>query len=69
MVHSVPELMVSAEVSHVMATWETLQRPTYFTFIIINIPYLMFCESHVNVCCIYSQPCKMVFKNINEMLI
>lgn len=34
MVHSVPELMVSAEVSHVTATSETCQRSTYFTFIL-----------------------------------
>lgn len=41
MVHSVPELMVSAEVSHVTATWETGLRPTYITFIptsLLSIP-------------------------------
>lgn len=62
MVHSVPELMVSAEVSHVMATWETGLRPTYFTFIPTSLLSTFLLSSFMNfivtTCCIYSQPCK-----------
>lgn len=61
MVHSVPELMVSAEVSHVMATWETGLRPMYFipTSLLSTFLLSSLMNSIVTSCCIYSQPCKI----------